>query len=199
MSKILNPILKQDFELIRDKIKSILDDELASQALLQPLEEVLGAQVFVERFHPFNLEELPAVNVMFTSSSPNSESAFEKSMSHSYFIDCYTKGKSDATDDGDKKSLFDLQRLCGVVSEILRSSQYLTLDFPSGLIENKNVSGIKIAEQRDNQDASSVMMGRVTFDVRSVGFNESAVGIQVAESITQVKIDESENGHKFEV
>ena len=115
-----------------------------------------------------------------------------------YHIDVFMKSKSNVTDKGDKKSMLQLQRLCGVIRAIIMDTRYLTLNFARPFIEHREVSDIKFATPENAKDASSSAMGRLTVSVR-VPENVTGVPANAIDGYeTTVKMNETELGYFYE-
>jgi hypothetical protein len=198
MALLLDPIEPRNFELIRDRIAQIIALELPEQAILND-DNLLNAKVFIERFIPLDKTDMPAINVML--SNGNFEDPFTKhdDNTYTYFIDVYTSAKTDATNNGDRLASVRLQRLIGVIMGIIGNPQYKTLGFEAPSISHRRISLMQIVEPKNNQDASSIMMGRLTLTVRTVENYELITPVQLALSLTEVRIANSDEGYGWEV
>lgn len=196
MSKIVNPIPPRAFELIRDRIGEILISELASQTAMT-YDENLDATVHVEKTVPFQAVEFPAVNVALSRGGFDNATILKKDGNYTYHIDVWTRAKSTDSDGGDSLSMFKLHRLIGVIDAILSDHQYNTLGFEKPFISRVFVDEIGIAEPKRTEDAESVMMGRLMFQVR-VPENVETLEASLIEGFdTQVKIGKTDKGYIF--
>lgn len=197
MSKIENPIGPRAFAKVRDRIAEILIDELANQTAIT-YDEDLDATVFLERSSPFQHVEFPCVNVCLSRGSFDNATILKKDGHYTYNIDCWTRAKSTDDDGGDTIAMLKLQKLIGVIDAILSDHQYITLGFERPFISRVQVDEISIAEPKRNEDASSVMMGRLTFVVRVPENVETLTGTLIQGYETHVKIGTTEKGYKYE-
>ncbi|MBL4810567.1 MAG: hypothetical protein JKY43_10985 [Phycisphaerales bacterium] len=196
MSKIVNVIQKRAFEIIRDRIGEILIDELANQVAISYNEDI-DATVFVERSVPFQAVELPCVNVSVTRGGFDNATIVNKDGTYTYNIDCWTRAKTTNDNGGDSLAMFKLQRLAGVLDAILSDHQYNTLGFVKPYISSTFVEELAIAEPKRNEDAESVMMGRLTFVVRVCEGVEKLEANLIDGFDTSVKIGNTDQGYIY--
>jgi hypothetical protein len=194
---IQSAIPQRKYELIRDRIADVLALELPSQATLND-DANLDANIFVERSIPIDKTQMPAVNVMLSVGDFNAPATHQSGARYTYFVDVYTSAKSSAESNGDKTSATMLHRLLGVITAILEDPQYRTLGFTPPSISHTNVSLMNILEPQNKQDAESVIMGRLSFDVVVVEEYELITPIPLALSITEVRIANSDEGYGYE-
>ncbi len=197
MAKILTPIQPQAFELIRNRIGEILADELPVQAAIEYAAE-LRATVFLERFTPFDITDMPCVNVMLSRGGYDNKAGVKRDGTYTYNIDCYMVSKTTTTERGDSKASVKLQKLMGVCGAILEDPHYVTLGFARPFISHTEVREINIAQPEKNQDGNNVIMGRVTFIVR-VPENVSALLPKIMPGYdTVVKMGLTDKGYFWE-
>tara|TARA_R110002020_G_scaffold82386_1_gene203996 strand:- start:170 stop:778 length:609 start_codon:yes stop_codon:yes gene_type:complete len=197
MALLTQKIPEQNFELVRDRIALILADEISSQALISPPTPEYNATVFLERFVPFDKTDMPCINVVFASGDFENQNTLTADAIYKYNIDVYTKSKSTSTSGGDKLASIKLHRILGICRAILENPQYRTLAFAPPSLQRTTVSDIAVEEPKNTQDGSSVIMGRLTFDVSVC----ERVQLKDAEDIggwkTEVKMNETEKGYQF--
>lgn len=196
MSKITIAIPEQGFELIRDKIGEILADEIAQQFVLNPDPEI-NATVFIERIIPIDKSEPPVVNVLYSRSNYDNNTAIKGDGKNTYNIDVYVKGKAKVGTKGDAVAMVRLGRILGILRAILESPHYLTLGFAPPFIKNTTVTDIQVADPRDNQDAANMMMGRLVFTVDAIEVTEQIQPVAAAGYDTQVKLSETDKGFVY--
>jgi len=196
MSKIVNIIQQRAFELIRDRIGEVLIDELANQVAMSYNEDI-DASVFVERSVPIAAVEMPAINVAVSRGGFDNATIVNKDGTYTFNVDCWTRGKTTDVDCGDSLSMFKLQRLMGVVDAILSDAQYNTLGFAKPYISSTFVEELAIAEPKRNEDAESVMMGRLTFVVRVCEGVEKLEAKLIDGFDTSVKIGITDQGYIY--
>jgi len=196
MAKLIEIIPPQNFELIRDRIPTILVDELANQVTLTGDQE-LNAQVFGERIVPFDAADMPAINVLLSRGNSNFFTTVDNSYVYTFFIDVYTKAKSSDGVRGGHLASTRLHKLLGVVRAILENPVYKTLDFPAPSLEHTAVTDIAIADPKNNQDAQSTMMGRLTFSVQVRENVQLIIAEDIGGSDTSVEIEETDEGYLY--
>jgi len=196
LSKITTAIPEQAFELIRDKIGLIIADELAAQFVLNP-DPRIDAPVFIERIVPIDKSETPVINILYSRSNYDNNTAIKSDGENTYNIDVYSKGKSKEGEQGDTLAMIALARLLGVIRAILESPHYLTLGFAPPFIKKTTVTGIQVADPRDNQDGANMMMGRLTFTVDAVDVTEQIQPVDAEGYDTQVKLSETDKGFVY--
>lgn len=194
MALITTVIGKQAFELIRDRIASILVLELSNQVVLGT--DVVNASIWTERLIPFSNSELPALNVNMSSGGFSGQTIIQSNGTYLFNIDCYVKAPSTGDDDGDVTAMLLLQRLIGVCRAILEASQYKTLDFPPPFISSRHAQAINISTPK-TEDSESVAMGRLTFEVKAVETAEVLDAILLVANYTQVKISLTNKGYQY--
>lgn len=197
MALLTLKIPEQQFELIRDRIGFILADEIAAQALIAPVTPELNAIVHLERFVPFDKTDMPCVNVVFASGSYGNQDVKNSTGSYKYNIDVYAKAKSTTTEGGDKLATIKLHRLLGIVRAILESPQYITLAFARPSLNRVTVVDIAVEQPQNTQDGSSVIMGRITFDVSVCESVQLLTGEDIGGYKTTVKMNETDTGYQF--
>lgn len=162
ITQIINP---QSYEVIRDRIGDIILSELANQYTLTSDEDI-NATIFLERFIPFDHGDLPAVNIMLARGEYQSGSAAQQDGSYQFNIDCYAMAKTTATDGGDTLAAFRLQRIIGICRAILMDTKYKTLGYLPGFISAVKIVDLKISDPLNQGDASSIIMGRLTLNIK---------------------------------
>jgi len=196
MAKITQIIPTQRFELIRDRIAQILALELANQAVLQS-NTLFNGKVWVERFIRFDKTELPAINVYFSDASYDHNTAITARGTNTYNIDLHCSAKHENGSDGDKLSMFKLQKLAGVIRAILEDPAYIRLDFANGVIQHTSVSSLRVSEP-SQEDSFLITSGRLVFTVLSNENTRDLQPIDASEYTTSVTIGETDKGFYFE-
>jgi hypothetical protein len=165
MSKIGFVIPPASFEIVRDRIAAILQDELFNQFSISYDPEV-NATVLIEDIDPIDKSGLPTVNVSFAG-GPYDLKNYGATVkgSYQYFIDAYAHSKTTATTTGDYRSAIRLHRLLAILRYVLENPIYKTLGYMPGFIQRVYVSSIDVKNQPGSNDALNSMMGRLTFNV----------------------------------
>jgi len=201
IAKITTSLANSNFNFIRARIAEILTLELANQATLQG-DDLFNAEVWEERFIPFDKEDLPAitvglVNVNFEHFTPVTSVGNEQ-----YYIDVHCNAyhtNASGIMDADKKASIKVQRICGIIQAILEHPTYLKLDFDNGVIRHTEVSEIMISTPAEQQDALHTITGRVVFEVSANEIEPDLQPIEADRYTTTVQINETDKGFKYEV
>lgn len=198
MAKINQIITANNFESIRDRIAQILVLELANQKALTT-NVLFDATVWTERFIPFDKTDLPAINVYFVNAPYDNQTPITRRGTNTYHIDIHVSNKHTTGIDGDKNSLLKVQKLLGVISEILSNPIYNTLDFGPGQIRNTTVNEIQVAQPRNDSDANQVATGRVVFQVVANETSSEIQPITASEYQTTVTLGETDKGYFYKI
>jgi hypothetical protein len=166
---ITGSILPQNFELIRDRIVTILGDELGNQYLLDSTYPQVK-KVWCERFIPFNAEtELPAINVSIAHDEFDNETVLKSIGTVIYNIDISTIASTDIiTGPGDQYAMIIMNKIVGMVRAILTYNGYSTLGFPPGIIQETSVVKYFVIDKGMVADALSSVAGRIQFMVKCI-------------------------------
>jgi len=201
MAKIPIPITPQKFEIIRDRIGSILKLELANQAILLS-DGKLNPSVWNSRFIPLDSTELPAVNVTFFQGDYSNKDQLSVDGAYVYTIDIYANSVSPDDSLGDHVSASLCNRIAGLCRAILENPQYKTLDFAPPFLETLGIRRIQSSDSIEsikNQNIDNLTMLRLEFAVRA---NEDVTGINapmISGMITGIKLELTNKGYKYEL
>lgn len=192
-------IPEQNFEKIRDKVASIITDEFAEQYILTS-NPLFQAGIWIERFIPFDRQELPAVKVYFVQSSYDTRTPAASKGELKIYIEVHTKAKDSDSERGDKKSTIDCQKLVGAIRYILEHPDYLRLGYPTPqkFISGTNISDINISEPINQQDGLHVIAGRLILNVRYLENNGDLSGLPGEQYTSQIKLNDTDKGYKLE-
>lgn len=188
MAKINGQIPEQNFELIREKLKEILIEELASQTY------TTDVTVYSERFIPFDKTELPAVNISFDNVPYDSHNQKSRHGENQYFIDIHVSKIHTATGQGDVEAAKKVQRISGIIAYILSSPEYRFLDFETGIIQSRWIESMAIGRLQD-QDALHTIVSRITLKVRASEIVGNLTGVDGGIYSSQFKIENTDKGH----
>ena len=192
----LQAITPRAYELIRNRIGSILADELPKQSVLNS-DTRLNSTVYIERFTPVGDEEVPLIIVSLSDTSFGLDTSLTIDGEYTFFIDCYEKAKSNALQSADERANFRLQRIAGVVHGILSDNKYRTLGFQPPFIENVTTRSIKIADPKNSMDASSVVMARIEFTVRATNSKQKTAPLLIDGYTTQAILGLTSLGYTY--
>jgi hypothetical protein len=199
INKVIGP---QNYEIVRDRIGSIIADELNNQFQIA-YDPDLRLSVWNERTIPFdNDKEMPSINVMLAEDQFDYQTPVDVIGNARYFVDLYFAGAHGGNDGryGDSKANWTMQKVMGKVRSILMHSAYKTLGFTPGFIANRHVESINIQlPDQKRLDAEHVVMGRLVVSVR---MNETSPGVDptvLNDFVTTIKIEETDLGYLYKV
>lgn len=199
MSRITVAITKMQFEFIRDRIYSILKDELATQYLLSYDPDLENVEVTIENNNPsIDKERLTLINVSTAQGDYDGKHQGWRKGTYQYFIDVYTSSKTSQNNPGDYLSSIKLHKFIRMVSYILEDPQYKVLGFANSYINRTLVNGFKIAEA-NKEDALNTMMGRITFTVEANESNSLITPNLIAGYETQFTLNNTGLGYNLQV
>lgn len=197
MALISTEIPVQGFEVARDAIGAILKTELENQKALKNFSEPLN--VYVGRSTPFQQAEILMINVLLDSGSFSQIHERGNHGGINYFIDIYSSAKESQEKIGGFNSSIRRDTFLGMCRFILQDHHYKTLGLPVGSIMGTYVESFENFEPVNAQDSAFVKMSRLAFNVR---INEAQTvwsGIDLTSSFTDVKLEETEKGYKYEI
>ncbi len=192
-------IPEQNFELIRDAVASILTVELANQ-FARTANPLFEAGVWLERFIPFDKEELPAIKVFYVSSSYKNNTFGNSKGECKIHIEVTTNAKDSASESGDKTASKNCQFLMGKIRYILSNPLYLRLGFSvPGFIEGREITDMNVSLPNNSQDGLHTIVGNLILNVRYEENNGDLTSTPGLIYSSQIKIDESDKGYKLEI
>jgi hypothetical protein len=202
--KLNYTIAASNFESVRDKIATILKEEMDNQALRRgtpqaaPLPNIPNpdytASFYTERYTPIGKEEGNVITVDIDNTQLDNQTPVSQSLECSFNIDIYTAAKQTTSNYGYYNSAVKLHRLAGLVRHILQSPYYDRLGLVNGIIERRSVSRIQFAKVNDEQDSAFMRMARIVFVVR-INENSNQITPITADGYdTIINIEETEKG-----
>ena len=137
-NRITEPML---FEVVRDRIAEILVNELANQealALAASADQTpYQIAISTEKTDPWESTQFPLVNVWYDTGNIDtgaSSPANNQQGDHFYNLDCYVEKDSEVSGSsivsGDTLSAREVQRVAGLVWQIIMADQNTRLQFP---------------------------------------------------------------------
>lgn len=192
----------KNFETIGNNIGAILKLEFDNQVSEFKNEDCKCVDIYRERTTPINSTETTVVNLSYASSSYDNKNQGNKSAGNLYFIDVYTQSNSGKEEDGDELANLKLQRLMGIIDDILENPIYKTLGFASNarVVSSSMIENIEIMYPKDGAaDALASCFGRMTFRVNAIETNGLLNGVAVDQAITTVHISATDKGFKYEL
>jgi hypothetical protein len=197
MAKINKVISAQNFELVRDRIATILYDEIDNQFQLSYDAFLDRVEVLVETKTPIDKVAIPTVNVSVLKGDYDNKNQGSVDGSYQYAIDVYTNAKKTAQQPGDFIANMRLQKLLGLCRYILEDPFYNRLGYQPGFVMRTMVSDFNIAAG-GGDDTNNTAMGRIIFSVM-LNENNSLKTPELIDSYqTQVKIENTNKGYFWE-
>lgn len=163
MSKINHIIQPRSFEFVRDRIGSILADELNNQFTTYGVQEA-KASVDVEGNKVVDGTEMSTVLVALNQDLLDNEHAGEARGRMSLNVDCFSRAKSTDSVDGTVLASFKAQRLIGLCYAILKDASYDTLGFVPGFIQNVSIPKLGVGDPSE-KDLMCTVMARMVIQV----------------------------------
>lgn len=166
MAKINQIISSQAFELVRDRIAEILNEELDNQFILSG-DYDLDLEVTVESNFPLtNKEDFPLVNVSLTNGKyDNKDSGGNVVGLYQYNVDVFANSKTPKEGQGDRLASIKMQKVIGICRSILEDPIYKTLGYTPPFVSRVFVSEMNISEP-SKDDALNTIIGRLVFNVQ---------------------------------
>jgi len=193
---LINEIIPlQAFEVILNKVASILLIEVSNQIALQGLTDEVG--IYTERMTPYDKSEDIMINVMCSASNFQNITKKDSTGLTDYYVDIYTRGHETSLKTGEKDTRNKLHLYMGLCRYILSSSKYKTLDFEPGLVGGVYVNEIQFDLNFDNQDASYVRMGRLTLNVKHIETQDMDDVMEFLGNDTVTKLSNTDKGQKL--
>lgn len=193
---LINEIIPmQAFEVVLNKIASILLIEVSNQITLQSLNDQV--EVYTERMTSFDKSEDVLINVSLASSNFQNITKKDSTGLTDYYVDIYTRGFETDSKTGEQDSRNKLHKYIGMCRYILSSARYMRLDFEPGLIGGVYVNSINYDDNYDNQDAAYVRMARLNLSVRIHEFQEMDIPVGFLGNDTITKLSNTDKGQKL--
>lgn len=195
---------RQQFELIRDRIATILLAELNNQATLQYEPEFNVDKIYIERFTPVNQSECEGgrsvINIQMERGDYSRKDMVKVDGTYRYFIEVTTKGRAlkdgDDITPADQMSKVRLQKMLGLIRAIIDNPIYTTLAFPAPSINNRHIETIMFSKPEEHS-MDHTCEGFLVLVVR-VPENSNLQSTQFIGGLdTVVKIALTENGYVF--
>jgi hypothetical protein len=202
MASILSEIIGvQNFEVVANRIGSILLEEIHNQKTIQGFDDEI--EIFNERIEPFSKEQDVMITIAFREAEYAGQNTRDSQGEYIYFIDIFTSGWGEEEVSPSIVSKNKLFRYVGLVRYILSTGKYLTLGFPPGFIGGKYIEKITFDTDysnfgnHSNYDGSYIRFARIMYKVRVQENQELWQGIELQGNTTNVTLDDTEQGTKF--
>lgn len=185
----------QNFEKIRDAIGVILAAEFAAQYTITS-NALFQSQIWVERFIPFDVSEMPAILIMLDSINENQDNPGRGFYTGNYQIQVYTSGFENDSQRGDVLSSFNNHKLIGAIRYILSNPTYVRLGLNTHplTVLGTNISDIQFIKP-NSDDGNNSVVSQLTLQVRFNEDNGKVKPVDFEQVTSQVKLDETEKGY----
>jgi hypothetical protein len=189
----------QNFERIRDAIAAIIVAEFAGQYALTS-NALFQSKVWIERFVPFDISELPAILVTLDLISEVQSNPGRSVYQMTLQVQVYTWANDTDSVGGDENSALNNHKLVGVLRYIFRNPTYVraSLDSSPLTIQTIQVSEIQFVKP-DFQDSNHTFASQLTLNIRYDESNGTIVPIDFETVTTQVKLAETDKGYYLEL
>lgn len=172
---------KDNFELIKYKIASIIKSELENQKKLareisEDKAKNYDIKVFIDKVNPLSIYsesqtqnekgQLPIVNITFDGDDltlEGSSNIGEQKVRGTYYIDCYAFKNKKAGKEGDEEVSREADRIGTIIRNILMFDNYIVLDMQGIVVRRYVTKREKMINQ--NSSAENVSAMRLIFEV----------------------------------
>lgn len=184
----------QNFEKIRDAIGVILAAEFAGQYMITS-NVLFNSQIWLERFIPFDISEMPAILIMLDSIDENQDNPGRGFYTANFQIQVYTSAFENDSQRGDVQSSFDNHKLIGAIRYIFSNPTYVRLGLNTRplIVLGSSISDIQFIKP-NNDDGNNSVVSQLTLQVRFDENNGVATTVDFEQVTSQVKLDETEKG-----
>lgn len=195
MAVINEVIPMQGFEVVLNKIASILFIEITNQIALSSLTDEV--EVYIERMTPYDKSEDVLINVSCNAVSYGEFTQRDSEGNTTYFIDLYTRGTENDLVTGEANSRNKIHKYLSMVRYILSSVRYKTLDTGFGLVAGTYVNAINFDDNYGNQDGAYIRFARLTFGVRIMENQSMDIPIEFLGNDSVLKLSNTDKGQKL--
>ena len=172
---------KDNFELIKYKIASIIKSELENQKKLareisEDKAKNYDIKVFIDKVNPLSIYsesqtqnekgQLPIVNITFDGDDltlHGSSNIGQQKVRGTYYIDCYAFKNKKAGKEGDEEVSREADRIGTIIRNILMFDNYIVLDMRGIVVRRYVTKREKMINQ--NSSAENVSAMRLIFEV----------------------------------
>lgn len=172
---------KDNFELIKYKIASIIKSELENQKKLareisEDKAKNYDIKVFIDKVNPLSIYsesqtqnekgQLPIVNITFDGDDltlDGSSNIGQQKVRGTYYIDCYAFKNKKVGKEGDEEVSREADRIGTIIRNILMFDNYIVLDMQGIVVRRYVTKREKMINQ--NSSAENVSAMRLIFEV----------------------------------
>lgn len=191
----------QNFEVVANRIGSILLEEIENQKRLQGFRDT--TEIYLERIEPYSKEQDVMITIAFREAQYEGQTARDSQGNYLYFIDIFCAGHGDGEIEPSIIAKDKLFRYVGLCRYILTSGKYMTLNFPPGFIGGKYIEKITLDTDysnfgnHSNYDGSYVRFARIIYRVRVQENQLLWEGVELQGNTTGITHDNSGLGTKL--
>jgi len=197
MAVISTTVTADLFQQIRDKIASILLDELDNQATLQDNTALSFEKIWMERSRPFNLSEIPAINLSIASVNYNDKFRGQRNVDATYTIDVYDYKVYTDDEDAEQVVTESNWNLIRNIQYILDHSAYANLQLKPYIFHTE-VTGVD-SGQGELTDGSRCGILRLKFTVKTISTLDGVAPIDLSQLNTTVTIEQTNKGYYYQL
>lgn len=193
---VINHIVGTDlFQSIRDRIAVILLDELAGQFTLTDDSDLNLSEIWKERRRPFNLSELPAINLSIGGINYGDKKGKQRQPEVTYNIDIYNVKVFEDDSDADQTSMDTSWKVLRVIQYILDHPHYRDLQL-SPYIYHTEASRVNAGEAEMSEGGRCAVL-RLEVTVKTVSEFEPIAVTPLTLGATTVKIEQTDKGYYY--
>lgn len=196
MALIKTVIETDSFQVIRDKIAAILLDELANQSVLDENPDLAYDKIWKERRRPFNLSEIPAINLSIGSVDYAEKFRGGRKPEIVYFIDVYNSKLHDSSD-ADELVMDSIWHVVRTIQYILDHPAYGSL-LLSPLISHTEITKVTPG-QAEMSDGGQCGILRIEFLVKTISVEAPFDLKDLDGNDTTVKLIETDLGYYYQL
>jgi len=178
MAKIEYQIGEGNFSIVMKRIAAILLLEFTEQ--INQGNTFLPTEIYFDTDFAADEGNIPYVAVNWLEFSNQSDARGISTNTNKFFIDIKAVGY-DTT-----------KKIIAIVRTILKSQQYVKLDFDYGIISDTNVIAAGVSFEEKLRDSQGVISGGLTFECLITENNDSPVPTPLTDSIYESAINESD-------
>lgn len=175
MSKIDYKIGEGRFSEVMVRIASILTIEFAAQVILG--NDFLPSSIRFDTQSSVNEGDIPFVSVNWLKFDNKDDYRLVQSNTNNFFIDVKAKGYD------------NVRKIIAVIRTILKSEQYITLDYDLGFISETNITSAGVTLEEMNRDSQGVISGGLTYQCLINEVNDSPVPTAISETEYELDIE----------
>lgn len=195
MAVIDHIIGTDNFQAIRDRLAVILLDELGGQYTLTDDNDLNITQIWRERRRPFNLSELPAINLSISSITPSDKFGGQRQQEILFNIDIYDVKVYGEDTDADQTSMDTAWKVLRVISYILDHPHYRDLQLKPYIFHTETSRAN--AGEAEMSDGARCGVLRLEFMVKTMSEFTPLGLTPLTLGATTAKIEQTDKGYYY--